>query len=332
MKKKQLISLLLLTLIIVVAYITDRTRLQEYKQAEIVMDTIVEISVQTPRKLDSQKIVQQAFDKIKEFEKKFSYYDSTSILFTINHTKKDTITIDHDFYTIFSVAREVYNNSDSLYDISIGNLVDIWDFENEMIPSISEIEKAKLNSGFDKIYFDNEILVKPEQYKIILGSIAKGYIIDQTVYFLQTRKVTNGIVNAGGDIRIFGKEKLTSIGIQHPRAERSKIIKTIHLPNLSIVTSGDYERFFIKDGLRYHHILNPKTGFPGDTMCSITVIHPSAMIADAYATALFLQPVNRAVEIAESVDNLEIILSYFENDEIVSLQTEGMEKVLKNEK
>ena len=157
-----------------------------------------------------------------------------------------------------------------------------------------------------------------------LGSLAKGFIIDKAVEYLMDHEIESGFVNAGGDILIFGQKTPLKIGIQHPRSGRSELIGTILLKNNAVVTSGDYERFFIEDGIRYHHILNPKTGYPADKIVSVTVISEKAVLADAYSTALFLLRPDQAIELANTLNEIEVKLFYMEDGILKSLQTKNM--------
>jgi len=171
--------------------------------------------------------------------------------------------------------------------------------------------------------FNNSII---DGMKINLGSLAKGYIVDKVVEYLKQQNVISGFVNAGGDMRIFGRGKPFKIGIQHPRSESNEIIDVINVGNMSVVTSGDYERYFMKDGKRYHHIINPLTGYPSQNAISVTVISETALIADAYSTALFLLEPEQSLKLAEETDELEAVVYFIKDDKIEKLETKGFKK------
>ncbi|MCD4819751.1 MAG: FAD:protein FMN transferase [Candidatus Cloacimonetes bacterium] len=329
MKKKEIIRIIILVLIIILAGIRYHFRKVEFKQSEIILDTFIEINVVSKDK-NVASTVEKAFHLIKRYENKLSYFDENSTLFKINESTSDSIMIDDDFYIILSLADDLYTKTDLLYDITIGELLDVWDFDKMIVPSEDAIQMALSKTDFNRISFTKNYLYNPQYLKITFGSIAKGFIIDKVVKFLQKNNVESGLINAGGDIKIFGKDKKIKIGIQHPRKEQNEVIEVVNIKNNSIVTSGDYERVFEFEGKRYHHILNPKTGYPTDEMISITVIHPSALIADAYATGLFLLKPEKAIELAEKNVFMEVILYYEKDSEIKSLQTSGMGKYLEN--
>ncbi len=187
------------------------------------------------------------------------------------------------------------------------------------------MKKKKKNIDFSSINFTRDSLYIHPDVHLTFGSIAKGFIIDKVVEFLQENGVTSGIVNAGGDIKMFGQKKPLKVGIKHPRKEGMATIDILNLQNTSVVTTGDYERYFIKKGKRYHHIINPKTGYPSDTIISITVIHPSSLMADTYSTGLFLLSPEEAIKVADSIENLAIIIYFMKDDEIVKKTSYGVD-------
>jgi thiamine biosynthesis lipoprotein len=323
MNKKNILQVLLLIIVIVVAATLHFNKKYSVTKQEFLLDTIVEITAVSKNE-NVDKIIDDAFNLMKELEIKYSYHQQNSELQKINQVSE--IEIDGELYEILQAAETIYFQSDELYDVSIGALTDLWDFENGIIPTPNELKNA--NYGFEKISLSATKLTKPSNLKINLGSIAKGFIVDEVVQYLQTNGVLSGIVNGGGDMRIFGKSKAIKIGIQHPRKAQNEIISILNIQNSAIVTSGDYERFFMQDGKRYHHILNPKTGFPADNAVSVTVISANAMLADAYSTALFLMPNVDAMKLVEKTKDLECIIFYESNGVLQNVQSSGMKKYI----
>lgn len=318
----------ILLIVIFYAAYSDYYRLAEYSEAEFLMDTIVKIKVQSRNKAADQ-VIAQTFELMRLLETKFSCYQEEGIIYQFNAGEIDSLYLDDDLQQILSMGRELYSQTDSLYDITIGRLADLWDFNEPIKPKGNEITEALELIGFDKLKISRGYLFKPQGMKLTLGSLAKGYIIDRAVDFLKTRQIESGFVNAGGDMRIFGQKKPLKIGIQHPRSDRGELIGTLLISDLSVVTSGDYERFFIEDGIRYHHILDPKTGYPAVKTVSVTVLSEQAFIGDAYSTALFLLEPQQAIELVNSKENLEAKIFYLEADELKSLESEGMKFYLK---
>ena len=327
MKKRDIINFVILIIVIAYAAYSYYNKTYNYNETEFLMDTIVNIKVEIKSK-DAEEIVSQTFDLMRELEDKLSCYQATSVISKFNSGEIENLELDEDLSNLFNVSGKLYSESDSLYDITIGRLTDLWDFENEIIPSADSIAEAVKFVGFDRLEFTGKNVQKPAGMKLNLGSLAKGYIIDKAVDFLKINGIESGFVNAGGDIRIFGQKKPLKIGIQHPRSERGELSGTLSVTNYSVVTSGDYERFFIKDGIRYHHILNPKTGYPAYTAISVTVISKQAFLADAYSTALFLLNPQQAIDLANEISEIDAIVFYLENEEIKSLQTENMKQYI----
>jgi FAD:protein FMN transferase len=328
MNRKNWFQLLLLLSVIALAAIVHSGQKQEYSQMEIALDTVIEIEVTALPKIALKQIVKEAFDLIKKYEKMYSYYDEESKLYEINNSADTLFVMNEDWKEMFSLAKQVFAQTDSLYDISIGTLTDIWDFETKEIPSSEKIASAQKFIGFENIFFDQTSFIRPQGMKITLGSIAKGFILDKVGEFLQEKEVSSAVINAGGDMVLFGHKKPTKIGIKHPRKEGNEVIEILHLGNYAVVTTGDYERYFEENGTRYHHIINPKTGYPSDSMISITVIHSEAAIADAYATGLFLLSPQKAIEISNSIDDLFAIVFYEEENQLKQLRSKGMEKFI----
>jgi len=327
MKKRHLINLIVLILILAFAAYNFYHRPQTLVKSRFLMDTLVEITaVSTDKNLE--KTIDKTFDLIDEYDRKFSFYKESSDLWKINHSEADTFVIDKDFYQMLTLGKRLYEKTDSLYDLSIGKLSDLWDFNKTHIPATDSIKIALKQLGFDKIKFTENKLFKPTEIELNLGSLAKGFIVDKAVEFLRENRVREGIVNAGGDLRIFGYEKPQKIGIQHPRKKTNEIIAVLQVKNKAVVTSGDYEQFFILNGKRYHHILDPKTGFPSENCISVTVIAPTTLEADAFSTALFLLKPEEAITLADETPDLETIIYTQENEKIVSYYSKNTDKYL----
>ncbi len=199
------------------------------------------------------------------------------------------------------------------FDCTFRAVGELWDFKSTppRIPSAGEVQALLPSVGFGKVQVDLEAstVTRPQGLWIGLGGIAKGYGVDRAMTVLMDHGIENAIVNAGGDLKALGtsKEELWSIAIRHPR-DRQRIIAVVPVSNTCVVTSGDYERFFEHDGKRYHHILDPRTGFPSTGAISATVIAPDAAVADAIATALCVLPPEQGLALAEELPRVEAIV------------------------
>ncbi|MCD4650614.1 MAG: FAD:protein FMN transferase [Candidatus Cloacimonetes bacterium] len=327
MKKKDWIYLLLLLMVLgysVYRYVTNEFTV---KESRILLDTFVEINVVSSNK-NITVAVDSAFVLIAGYDDRFSYFNPESEVSQMNNATSDSVIISNELAEMLLLAEKLYHESDSLYDVTIGNLADLWNFDEPVVPSEQAIRTAQTATGFHKMKLENNMLKRPPGFRINLGSIAKGYIVDKAVELLQSYDVSYGYINAGGDIRYFGEIEPHWVGIRHPR-DSNAIIDTLYLQQCAVVTSGDYERYFIVDGVRYHHIINPKTGLPVENTISVTVIAPNAFLADALSTALFLMPPEKAIELSKSYHGVDAVIYYRSGEDIISMKSSGMKVYLK---
>jgi len=330
MKKSTLINLILLIILLAAGYLLHINRTYNHNRSEFKLDTVVEINIMTHSK-NADALLDSVFLLIDKYDLQFSSYREGSWLYKLNHSDSKEFNITDELFQILTFSEEVYERSNTLFDVTIGNLAEIWDFDKQLIPTMEEIDWAQKNTGFSKIDFSEGILHKPVSLKLNLGGIAKGFIIDRIVDFLYEREVISGIINIGGDIRLFGQNKPLLIGIQHPRKERNELIGKLEASNKAVVTSGDYERYFIENGIRYHHILDPVTGYPAMENLSVTVIADEAVTADAYSTALFLMNNEKGISLVNETTGMEAIIYFLEAGEVKSVRSSGMDQFIKEE-
>ncbi len=218
---------------------------------------------------------------------------------------------------LIQAGQRFNTQSAGLFDPAIGSLVKLWKFDqaaniHTSIPSASEI--ANITSQRPSIA---DVVIDPNGYihcendlvRLDFGGFAKGYAADSAIKILEDLGISNAIVNAGGDLKSIGNKDGTAwmIGIRDPFSN-SAIASVAINSKLSVFTSGNYERFFKKDGKTFHHIINPETGFPTTLMASVTVIHDSGILADAAATALFVAGPDRWQQIAKSLGVNKVML------------------------
>lgn len=193
--------------------------------------------------------------------------------------------------TLYEKARFFYHHSEGSFDITVAPLSILWGFRGgiQRIPSSSEIEKTLQLVGMDKISLQDGTLRIPSGMELDWGGIAKGFGIDLAAEALIEMGIRHGFVNAGGDLYCWGYNpdgRPWQIGIQHPR--KSGLSAVLSLSDVGAATTGDYQRCFIQDGIRYHHVLDPQTGYPSQGKQSVTVVGPEALFCDALSTALFV--------------------------------------------
>jgi thiamine biosynthesis lipoprotein len=193
--------------------------------------------------------------------------------------------------SLFRRAREIHRVSEGSFDISVAPLSKLWGFwsGDYRIPRSEEIQEALQKVGMEKIQEEDSALRLPPGFGLDWGGIAKGFGIDLASRSLMGRGIARGFINIGGDLFCWGENPSGTpwkIGIKHPRKEG--YFGVLHISNLGAATAGDYQRFFMENGCRYHHIFDPQTGYPVQGKRSVTVIGPEVSICDALSTALFV--------------------------------------------
>ena len=192
---------------------------------------------------------------------------------------------------LFRSALQVSQDSDGCFDITVGPLSRLWGFlsNSRFVPAPEKIKSTLKYIGMEKIKEQDGLLILLNGMELDWGGIAKGLAVGLASESLIKIGIARGFVNAGGDLYCWGKNpdnQPWQVGIKHPR--KSGFLGVLSLSNLSAATSGDYQRFFEVNGIRYHHIFDPKTGYPAQGKQSVTVVGPEAVLCDALSTALFV--------------------------------------------
>lgn len=265
--------------------------------------------------LDNAKINQEVEDRVRELENKMSTKIATSEVSKINDNAGiDKVKVSDDTYTVIKEALKYGKISKGKFDITVGNLVDLWGIgtENEKVPSEEEIQKALATVDYNKVEIDDNnktVFLKDKGMKIDLGAIAKGYVADDIVKILEKDGVKSAIINLGGNVYVYGNKggKNFKIGIRNPLSpDPNDYLGIYQSQNESVVTSGVYERFFEKDGKRYHHILSTSDGYPIDNnLISTSIITKSSMDADALSTTTFALGLKEGLKLIENTKNTE---------------------------
>lgn len=286
---------------------------QPARRTQLIMGTLVEITVSHSNTEIIETVTTQAFDEMKRIEQLMSTYLPDSEISRINRAAgKKAIPVSPEVEEVIREGIFWSEQSGGAFDITVEPLVQLWDFdgEKEIIPGKNTLRKTASLVNYKNIEIkDHTVRLKKRGMAINVGGLAKGYAVDRAISLLRG-KVSNGLVNAGGDLFAFGqknKQDPWTIGLQHPRKPQD-LLAAFAVKNQAIATSGDYQRYFIKDGIRYHHIFDPKTGRPVRLMISATLITMEVMDADAMATAVFVMGPDKGMEWVESMVNVEAML------------------------
>lgn len=277
-----------------------------FKKSNIMMDTIVTITVVASSEKIANSAINAAFDEIKKIENLTNFFSEKSEVYRINQNAGiSSIKVSSDILSIIDKAIYISEITKGSFDITIGPIISLYDFHKNIKPDDSEIKKNLLLVNYRDIVIDKKkstVFLRKKNMSIDLGGIAKGYAADKAVEILKKNGIQSGIVAVAGDIKVFGHKpdgKAWKIGIKKPRSDTSKakidtngqlddVMATLEMSNMSISTSGDYERFFIINGRRYHHILSPGTGLPANGCQSVSITGEESAMTDAIATGVFI--------------------------------------------
>jgi thiamine biosynthesis lipoprotein len=252
--------------------------------------------------------VQSEFERINQL---MSPYIASSELSQVNRdAANNPVTVGADFYQLLQRAEQLAGLSDGAFDISFASVGFSYDYRQHIKPSTAELasQQPLINYRHIQLLANNQVKFTQHGVKIDLGGIAKGYAVEQAIGLLATAGIKHALVTAGGDTRLLGDKRGRPwlVAIKHPR-QADGIVAQLPLSDSAISTSGDYERFFIEDGVRYHHILDPKSGQSPSGLMSVTVLGPDATRTDAMSTTLFVMGLTRGMAFIEQQTEFEAI-------------------------
>jgi thiamine biosynthesis lipoprotein len=258
------------------------------------MGSPCELQIYAENEFIAEKIAQQIIADVHRLERKYSRYRADSFLSEINEVAAlgGSITVDAETAGLLNYAQTCYELSDGLFDITSGILRKAWHFDSPALPDEKIIQSLLAKIGWGKLRWENSILTFSQaEMEIDFGGIVKEYAADRAATLCLNAGISHGIVNLGGDIKIIGAHpdgKPWRVGIQHPR-DKTKVWKTLKLKNGALASSGDYERCMVIDGVRYGHILNPKTGYPVRYLAAVSVVADLCVVAGSAATIAMLK-------------------------------------------
>ncbi len=274
-------------------------------------DTVIKIQVWGK---NDENLMAECEELCKKYEQLFDRKNENSDVWKINHSNGNSVEVSEETAFLIKEALEYSRVSKGAFDISVAPLSDLWDVKNNPgnIPSNDEIEKAKVHVGYDKVKLQgNTVTLEDPKMAIDLGAVAKGYIADQLKEFLCEKGVKQAIIDLGGNVLAIGHKQSGEpyhIGIQRPFANRGEIITTVTIQDKSVVSSGTYERYFkVKDKI-YHHIMNPKTGYPYENdLLQVTIISDSSLKGDIFSTMCYTLGLEEGKKLVEQQKNMQAI-------------------------
>lgn len=317
-KKQKLFCLCVFAFLVLAALVLlgrGRQQKEPVSATALKLNTIVKITLYDSQ---NQEILDEALALCDTYEKIFSRTLEESELYQLNH---GLLTQDNGAYVLSDELAELTEKglwyselSEGAFDISIAPLSSLWDFTSgeKTVPSGQRIDEAKALVDYKEVALSgNRVSFGKEGMALELGAVAKGYIADRIKEFLISKGVKSALIDLGGNILCVGKRvsgEPFRIGIQRPFAERSEQVATVEIADKSVVASGIYERYFEKDGVLYHHILDPQSGYPYDNgLVSVTIISEQSVDGDGLSTSCFALGLEQGMKLVNSLPEVQAI-------------------------
>lgn len=327
--------IVILSIIVYTIYSNNSNKISE--RTEFVLGTFVQIKLFKPY---PEELFDEMFSIIKDIENKMSINIENSEVNEINkNAGKSYVQVSPETFFVIEKGKYYSSISNGHFDISIGPLVKLWNIGSDKarVPSQNEIDIALTKIDYNDILLDKSntsVKLANEEMIIDLGGIAKGYAGDRVAEFLKSKGIDKAIIDLGGNILVIGQKddsEKWNIGIQNPFESRNKHLGIVKLKDKTIVTSGVYERNFVENGITYHHILNPFTGYPVEnSLVGVSIIADNSIDADGLSTSAFSLGIEKGLELINSLDGVDAI--FIDNNKNVFI-TKGLEDsfVLTNE-
>ncbi len=288
------------------------TPISEKETAEIfAMDTIMDLTVYGE---SASELLTEARQLVQKYEGLFSVNTRTSDVAKLNQSSGRAVQVSPETYELIQKSIEISKKTEGLFDISIYPLVRAWGFTKEeyRVPEPEELGRLleKVDASKIRLEPDNRVTL-PEGMEIDLGGIAKGYLSQKLTELFQEGGAQAAVVSLGGNVQTFGKKPDGTpfmVGITDP-SDGTSVLGTIRIGEKAVITSGSYQRYFEKDGKKYHHIIDKRTGAPAQSdLTSVTVIGEDGVAADSLATALFVMGKEKTVQFAASHPEIQLVL------------------------
>ncbi|WP_374504727.1 FAD:protein FMN transferase [Flavobacterium sp.] len=288
----------------------------EYKRKISMLGSPFEITVVAKDSVEAKKYIDLAIAEVKRIENQISDWIPTTQISLVNKNAGiQAVKVDSEVFDLVERAIKISEITEGAFDITYASMDKIWKFDGSMtsMPSEEMIKKSVAKIGYKNIVLDKPnqtIFLKLAGMKLGLGGIGQGYIADKVKDVLLANGCKSGIVNVSGDINAWGRQsnnKQWTVGIINPM-NKNKVFATFPLENSAVETSGSYEKFVVFNGIRYSHIIDPRTGYPAQGVVSVSVFAKQTEIADALATGIFVLGVEVGLDLVNQLKGIECII------------------------
>ena len=287
-----------------------------HKKVLKLMGSRFEITVIEEDETVAWNAINAAIEEIERIEALISSWDPNSQTSALNQNAGlKPLKVDSELYQLVSRAKKISILTNGAFDISYASMDKIWKFDGTMnqVPDKIEVAQSVEKIDFNRISLNKElgtVYLEDAGMKIGFGAIGKGYAANRGRLVMQDLGIKNGIVNAGGDLMAWGTdeyEKPWRVAIADPK-DKGQAIGWLNIQNMSVVTSGNYEKFVVIDNEKYSHIIDPRTGYPVKGLKSVTIVCPDAELADALATSVFVMGKTNGLELVNTLADVECII------------------------
>lgn len=297
---------------------------QPVSRTAFYLDTVITITLYDISPSEGEKLLDHCMALVENYENLISKTIEGSDVWNINHSAGTPVTVHGDTASLLSTAWDYAERYDGVVDPAVGTLTDLWDFSetgNHLVPSPGEITKALSHVSYTNIILSgNQVTLSDPECRIDLGFIAKGYIADRLREYLLSQQVDSAIINLGGNVLTIGTKPDGTpyqVGIQKPFDDRGTTALVLSVTNRSVVSSGNYERYFEVDDILYHHILSTENGYPADSgLSQVTILSANSVDGDALSTLCFILGYEKGRILIDSLPDVEAVF-IFEDGEIL---------------
>lgn len=294
---------------------TAKAAAEPLSKTNYLLGTIIEVTIYDKQ---DEKIIDEVFARIAEIEREMTINnaDTSEIIALNNASGKNEVVLSPDTFYVVEKGKQYSEISNGIFDITVGPVVKSWNIGTEYaaIPDKNKLAEAVKLVDYTKLSLNKEkhsAYLEEQGMKVDLGAIAKGYAADEAARILKENGVEHAIINLGGNvITVGGNPKGTPwrIAIQDPFNPRGEFIGVVTVADKTVVTSGTYERYFEVDGKKYHHILDPFTGYPVENnLFSVSIITDKSVDGDGLSTTCLLYGLEEGMKLIEKLDNVEAV-------------------------
>lgn len=327
MRKKTINFIVLCVCVLMICTVFSSCGKQKSKYSAYAFDyfdTVTTITGYASNREEFDLICEEIFHHLAEYHKLFTIYeryDRLVNLCTVN-TAHETVAVDERMIDMLLYAKEMYHLTDGKMNIAMGSVLSVWHEYREIgmrspqlaeLPPMDALTEAAAHTDIDALVIDEAartVTLIDDKMSLDVGAIAKGYAVEMVARMLEEKGIRGYVLNVGGNVRTIGTKadgEKWLVGIENPFDEGELYIEYLSLAGESLVTSGSYQRYYVVDGVSYHHIIDGETLMPAEGFCSVSVICRSSAMGDALSTALFCMPFAEGLALVESLEGVEVM-------------------------